>query len=284
MKSHPPHDIYPDTMDRPTEPNPPLEKPWPLTVDAKGPLALFALLGFVLLQGVLLILPFVRPGPHDTSFQLAQIGMVSFWLAAGVSPLATRMMVTAALLTWLASSSSGEYFIAFIFFLMACVSAGVGLIASLIFARGENRQFRLQDLLLMVSLYAVALAIMQNIAQGSEELARLPDAAWHLILLQIAFHGVLIGLCCVPLLARRGAKLRTFAVVLPLLVATMALEILISHTIFPGQLDLGNFSSAASFFFELVWKVKVPAILLVWLTLFPADYALNLFHQPPSST
>lgn len=250
-------------------------------------MALFALLGFVLLHGVLLISPVMFPTSSDLAIQLAQVGMVSFWLAAGVSPLWLRLIVTATLLTWLASSSSGEYFrrdvFALLIFSMACVSAGVGLIASLTFARGENRQFQLRDLLITISLYAVALAIMQSIAQGSKDFPWMSETEWHLILLQIFFHGVLIGLCCVPLLARRRARLWTFGVVLPLLLANIALAIVITHTSYPGQLNLGNFPSAASFFFELVLKQKLPSILFVWITLYPADYALNLFHRPPEN-
>lgn len=262
-------------------------------MDAKGPLALVALVWFVLVQWVLLVLQF-SPSPYVTMVQLTLMGLVSFWLAVGVSPLALRLIVSTALLAWFLNSSSvlnlGHDAWVAILMITAFVSAGLGWIARWCFAWAENWrfrlnwQFRMRELLLMITLCAVALAVVQILIQKGARIASLPDEVWPLVLLQSIFHGVLVGLCGVPVLARCGARLRVFGVILFALVATVALEIATSTHFFQNQIQLGNFPSNASFLWELVLKKKLPAILIVWLTLFPADYALNLFHRPPENS
>lgn len=277
-------------MDRPTEPatpsssNPPPKKPWPLTVARKRPLAFIALLSLVLLHAILLVLPFVFPGYNFTWIQWTQIGMVSFWLAAGVSPLAIRLIVTTALLAYLANLNPMPFldleFWVIILVIPACISAGVGLIARFAFVLIERWQFRLRELLLTVTFCAVALVIMQNISYQSTRFTGLPQFAWHLSLIEGIFNGVLTGLCCVVVLAQREARLWTFGVVIFLLSATLALEFgVISN--YQYQLSSGNFGSNFKYSWGQALQTNAIAFLLIWITLFPADYALNLFHRPP---
>jgi len=277
-------------MDRLTEPNtpgpstPPPEDPGPLTVARKRTLALIVLLGLLLLHAFLLVLPFLFPGHNVTWVQWTQIGMVSFWLAAGVSPLAIRLIVTTALLAYLANLNPMPFldleFWVIILVIPACVSAGVGLIAKFAFVLIESRQFRLRELLLTITFCAVALVFMQAIFHQSTRSPGLPQSAWNLFLIEGTFHGVLTGLCCVVVLARREARLWTFGVVIFLLIATIALEFgVISN--YQYQLSSGNFGSNFTYSWGVALRTNAIAFLLIWITLFPADYALNLFHRTP---